>query len=766
MVCVGENKNGKPEINVGIPVEEIYFDPCYSNVPNFTIYIDGKKKVYHFQNYDGKVGVFPIDYDPSFKYLDSNQTFSETSHVKPKKTDPCPMCGKMMFEPTSIQHFLAGTLVEPLNRELHCSSGHKFCFSCWSDHAQAHLKRDNAMGCLPCPAAGCGEILDLQWAPVILKKADMVNRLIAQRQKHVIESLGLRWCPMPNCGLLVNVPEITDEEYLQLDPMQKAARVGICANGHASCMECNQQAHTPCSCSQLVTWMNMLRDELSSVSPEDETSLLAMVSRYPQARKCPKCPTGQVQKTIGCNITPCNVCHVQVCYVCLEEWNQHTISATGTVYCNRYGSKFNHYARGHDEEKQHESAQPHSSNKSRSAAARHARFSHYAHRFKVHEESWLLEQQVRHVTIERVHEALKLSHEGELKWIHGANAVNPYAEKAMESGAEAMLLKKFEEKDCAVENFYFKSYPAVEFIVQAFEELERDRLFLRWSYPFVFLEFDDKPSTTSGRGGASVTSGAGALQDNRQEFLNLQATFEYFTETLSYLISRNRLRATKEEIEKATRDARAKRIEMEEFIIQYYLTRRPEAAMERVPSTTSSLTSRSSLEDEAEEDDEEPEPVHLVPTQRTCGPPCDVARRRSVCLTAACLVCVLCVSCVQRSRRRTSTSATTRTTTRCRRPSPRRSCRRVSRRSRTAPSRASTTRCRRSRRSRRRPSGRRRCSARGRSWCITAARTRPTTACTAWRLSDCRRHRRSRCRGSWPHRRRRLRHRCRSSSSA
>eukprot|EP01037_Dinobryon_pediforme_P022668 gene22668-23895_t len=451
-----ENKNGKPEINVGIPVEEIYFDPCYSNVPNFTIYIDGKKKVYHFQNYDGKVGVFPIDYDPSFKYLDSNQTFSETSHVKPKKTDPCPMCGKMMFEPTSIQHFLAGTLVEPLNRELHCSSGHKFCFSCWSDHAQAHLKRDNAMGCLPCPAAGCGEILDLQWAPVILKKADMVNRLIAQRQKHVIESLGLRWCPMPNCGLLVNVPEITDEEYLQLDPMQKAARVGICANGHASCMECNQQAHTPCSCSQLVTWMNMLRDELSSVSPEDETSLLAMVSRYPQARKCPKCPTGQVQKTIGCNITPCNVCHVQVCYVCLEEWNQHTISATGTVYCNRYGSKFNHYARGHDEEKQHESAQPHSSNKSRSAAARHARFSHYAHRFKVHEESWLLEQQVRHVTIERVHEALKLSHEGELKWIHGANAVNPYAEKAMESGAEAMLLKKFEEKDCAVENFYFK----------------------------------------------------------------------------------------------------------------------------------------------------------------------------------------------------------------------------------------------------------------------------------------------------------------------
>lgn len=587
-------------------MEEIYFDPCYNNVPNFTIYIDGKKKVYNFQNYDGKVGVFPVDYDPSFKYLDSNQTFSETSHVKPKKTDPCPMCGKVMFEPTSIQHFLAGTLVEPLNREVHCSSGHKFCFSCWSDHAQLQLKRDNAIGCLPCPAAGCGEILDLQWAPIVLKKADMVNRLIATRQKHVIDSLGLRWCPTPNCGLLINIPEVLDDEYANLDAAQRAPRVGICANGHATCVDCHNQAHVPCSCNQLITWTNMLRDELTSLSPNDETSLLAMVNNYPQSRKCPKCPSGLIQKSIGCNITPCNVCHVQVCYVCLEEWNQHMITPTGTVYCNRYGSKFNHYARGHDEEKR---------DHDNKGGARRARFAHYAHRFKVHEESWLLEQQVRHVTIERVHEALKLSHEGELKWIHGSNVVNPYAEKALEMGAENMLMNKFEEKDCTVENFYFKSYPAVEFVAHAFEELERDRLFLRWSYPFVFLEFDDKPNNN--RSGTSVASGAGALQDNHNDFLNLQATFEYYTEILSFLISRNRLRATKEEIETATRNARAKRIEMEEFIIQYYLIRRPQ--MDRIPSTTSSLTSRSSIENEAEEEEEEDsEPVLLVPTQRKC----------------------------------------------------------------------------------------------------------------------------------------------------
>lgn len=296
----------KPDINVGIPVEEIYFDPSYASVPNFTIYVDGKKKVYSFQNYDGKVGVFPIDYDPSFKYLDSNHTFSETSHVKPKKTDPCPMCGKMMFEATSIQHFLAGTLVEPLHREMHCSSGHKFCFSCWSDFAQTQLKRENGSGCIPCPAVGCGEILDLQWAPVILKKADMVNRLIAQRQKHVIDALSLRWCPVTNCGLLVKVP-IPSEELEHLDPCQRAARVAICSHGHAFCVDCSREAHTPCTCTQANTWQNLLRDELTNLSTQNtEENLqhnpLLLVRTFPTSRKCTRCPTGTLQKTAGCNI--------------------------------------------------------------------------------------------------------------------------------------------------------------------------------------------------------------------------------------------------------------------------------------------------------------------------------------------------------------------------------------------------------------------------------------------------------------------------------
>lgn len=286
------------------------------------------------------------------------------------------------------------------------------------------------------------------------------------------------------------------------------------------------------------------------------------------------------------------------------------------------------------EEKQDESA-PNSSSpgavtdkKTLQQQQRKHKFAHYALRYKAHQESWQLEAQVRHVTIERVHEALKLSHEGELKWIQGGSVANPYAEKELEMGTENML-KKFEEKEVSVENFYFQTYAAVDFIVAAYDELERDRLFLKWTYPFYYLEFDNEnannqsnsKTANSPQENSKGPNGRGSFVqvDTRGEYLALQAAMEFYTETLSSLISRNRLRATKQEIETATRHVRAKRIEMEEWIIHYYFTRKPEVQPEMLPSATSSLTSHSSLKDEGaeEEEEEDLEPVQLVPSQGT-----------------------------------------------------------------------------------------------------------------------------------------------------
>lgn len=288
----------KPALDVGINVEDVYFEPSYGAIQSFNVYVEGKKKVYCFQNYDSKVGVYPLDYDPSFKYLDAQQRISENSHISPKKTDPCPMCGTMMLEAAGIQHFIAGTLVEPLHREIQCSSGHKFCFTCWSDYVQSQLKSDQGSGCLPCPAVGCGEILDLQWAPVILKRTDLVNRLIAQRQKHVIDTLHLHWCPVPDCGLLTRLEssETTANEATSLPP-----RTMICENGHATCLECKNESHTPCTCQEYLYYQELIKEETRDCDPNNSSDPLILISGHPFPRKCPKC-NKELRKTEGCNI--------------------------------------------------------------------------------------------------------------------------------------------------------------------------------------------------------------------------------------------------------------------------------------------------------------------------------------------------------------------------------------------------------------------------------------------------------------------------------
>jgi hypothetical protein len=84
----------KTDINIGIPVEELYFEPNYMNMP--VIYQDRKKKFFSFQNYDGKVGVYPVIY-PSFRFIDAHLPVSETATLKPKKTESCGLCGEMIL---------------------------------------------------------------------------------------------------------------------------------------------------------------------------------------------------------------------------------------------------------------------------------------------------------------------------------------------------------------------------------------------------------------------------------------------------------------------------------------------------------------------------------------------------------------------------------------------------------------------------------------------------------------------------------------------
>jgi hypothetical protein len=211
-------------IQVGIPIEDVYIEPSYGSIASFAVFQNGVKKVFQFKEMDGKMGVFPVDFDPTTRFLDV-PTISPNARENPKTTVPCKLCSQIMLEPVTVQQLLASSMVgcnathsmensnnmnnnivEPMRREVSCSSGHKYCLSCWCDHVQTRSKADATLGSLPCPEPTCGEILDLQWASILLPKQEAVQRLLAQRQKMAIDKLNLKWCPVPNCGLLVQVP--------------------------------------------------------------------------------------------------------------------------------------------------------------------------------------------------------------------------------------------------------------------------------------------------------------------------------------------------------------------------------------------------------------------------------------------------------------------------------------------------------------------------------------------------------------------------------
>ena len=340
----------KIRVNVGISVEDVYLDPSYASISSFAvIQPDGKKKFFSFQQIDsngtggsGKVGVFPIDYDPTFRYIDQPPNADPAqggvpSHIQTKRSDAvCQLCQEPMFERVAIQHFIQNTCAEPLKREISCTSGHRYCFSCWNDHLQNEfiLKTDstNSLHALSCPNPDCGEVLDLQWAPIFFNKADHVNRLLAQRQRKVIDHLNLKWCPVVNCGLLVKIcgmvtpshaitrspsPALTAEgsgEYVYKGiafnvDINAIPKVAICGHGHGFCLQCFHEAHAPCTCSELTSWQDLLRDatkqvdQIRSASNSEhfeEEYEEAILLTYPSSKKCKKCGT-TMHKEDGCN---------------------------------------------------------------------------------------------------------------------------------------------------------------------------------------------------------------------------------------------------------------------------------------------------------------------------------------------------------------------------------------------------------------------------------------------------------------------------------
>ena len=213
----------------------------------------------------------------------------------------CPVCGEeMLREVDDVLHYIRGEVVgDTGSRQLSCGAGHSFCIDCWSGHLRVQVA-DNGVGCLPCPGFKCGEVLDLQWAPVLLKSQDLVNRVRATRQQLVVDCCGaLKPCPVEGCGLIVASHQLEDlssrlshlktpgsgtgTENGAADTPASATAAGgggaraatvssvlpqgaLCDGGHLFCLLCSQEAHSPCRCELHTRWLAQVQEETAILS--------------------------------------------------------------------------------------------------------------------------------------------------------------------------------------------------------------------------------------------------------------------------------------------------------------------------------------------------------------------------------------------------------------------------------------------------------------------------------------------------------------------
>lgn len=490
--------------------------------------------------------------------------------------DVCSICGEEMLQPVPFEYFVKDKVLKPDCRQLTCDNNHSYCIGCWSSYLVVQVS-ENGLGYLPCPAYKCGQILDLNWAPFVLNDQELVNRLLSQRQRNVIDCSGLKCCPIENCGLVLHIPYL--EELQNSSERRETHNIphsAICLNGHGFCLSCSLQSHNPCGCNDLQAWMKQVSEETKNTDIKDSATgddIANALWVAANTKRCPRCNT-PIEKDEGCNHMNCRKCRKEFCWICMQDWSLHSDNTGGYFQCNKFVSDS---AQGGvvdvlwAEEKGNAHAE---TLRLRERGKKMARFIHYYTRFQAHGDSMKMESKMQKETIDRITSGLNLSMNGDLKWLQGHSVINPLLQKNV---------NPTDFGDSVLSSYYISVDPCLQFLHAGFEELLKCRNFLQWSYPYAYFEFDendDNDITTPSR--RKNRSRSRLVQDHRLSFELLQSDLEAMVETLSDVVARRRLRAARSQISLATRAAKSKRIELEYVIISHVAAR--EASSSSSPS--------------------------------------------------------------------------------------------------------------------------------------------------------------------------------------
>jgi ariadne-1 len=232
-------------------------------------------------------------------------------------------CGLDLFSSSQMQRLLSDN--NGLNGKFKCriccdeesdlsqsfslGCNHPFCKICFSEYLKNSVGDGAASVTAHCPEHKCKQLVTKTIVHSLLAIEESEKYDLFFLRDFIEKSKNMKYCPAPRCDKVAVGSGVTTVK---------------CVCHHSFCFKCGEEAHDPCSCSQLTDWQEKCMNE-----SETANWILA------NTRKCPQCTT-RIEKNQGCNHMTCKICKHEFCWICMGTWSEHGQGTGGFYKCNRY----------------------------------------------------------------------------------------------------------------------------------------------------------------------------------------------------------------------------------------------------------------------------------------------------------------------------------------------------------------------------------------------------------------------------------------------
>jgi len=134
---------------------------------------------------------------------------------------------------------------------LYCK--HFACKLCWKEYLSCKIKEGTSCLLTKCPNLNCKIIVDETLVVNLVDKNEKEKYEKYLTRSFIDDNPHVKWCPAPNCGNAVFCSDLDVSSVL-------------CSCSFKFCFKCSNEAHEPCSCKNLLEWLQKEKDDSETIN--------------------------------------------------------------------------------------------------------------------------------------------------------------------------------------------------------------------------------------------------------------------------------------------------------------------------------------------------------------------------------------------------------------------------------------------------------------------------------------------------------------------